>query len=513
MGFFIAAATLLPILYLVVRAAGMGAEMWQIVTSAHTVWILIRSAALAVSVTAGAVVLGVFMAWLTSRTNLPGGTIWTISACLPLAVPSYVGAFAILSALGPMGLLQQALEPFGVDRLPSIYGFPGAWLTLTLYTYPYVFLTVRTALLGTDRAFEDIARTLGKSTWQVFRDIELPQVLPAVRAGAILSALYTLSDFGAVSLMQCNVFTRAIYVQYIASLNLGTAAVLALMLVGLTMLFLLVQEMPRRTGVYYRSGAGARRRPQRLALGGWRIPALTVCGSLAAMALGLPILVICIWLARGIHAGEPLLASNLLLWHSFSASATAAAIAAVFAMPVVILIVRRPGRMAWLIERTAYLGHALPGIVIALALVFFSARYLKPVYQSMALLVAAYVIRFIPHAISSLRASMLQINPLLEEAARTLGKSTRRATRDIVIPLLRPGFLMGAAMVFLSCMKELPATLMLSPTGFETLATRIWSATEEAFFARAALPSLILIGVSAVSVWMLLEHERETLSR
>lgn len=512
-GLIIAMATLLPVFYLVVRVISMGGEAWSLVFNLNTLWVLICSVLLAVTVTGGAIVLGTFMAWLTTQTELPGRTFWTISACLPLAVPSYIGAYAIISALGPKGLLQQALEPLGVERLPSIYGFPGAWLTLTLYTYPYVFLTVRAAYLGFDPAFKDAARTLGKSSWRIFRDIELPQILPAIRGGAILVALYTLSDFGAVSLMQCNVFTRAIYVQYIASLNLGTAAVLALMLVALTILFLVADRSSVKTGVYYRSGSGVRRKPCCLPIGVWRFPMLVACGGIAILSLGLPLLVSCTWLGYGLRSGEPLVAGDRLLFHSVGASASAAIIAVVLAVPIVILVVRQAGRVERLLERAAYIGHALPGIVVALALVFFSARYLTPLYQTLALLVASYVILFMPHAISSLRTSMQQINPRLEEAGRNLGKSSREVTRDIILPLLRPGVLMGAVMVFLSCMKELPATLMLSPTGFETLATRIWNATEEAFFARAALPSMILIGVSAVSVWMLLKQEQEALSR
>jgi iron(III) transport system permease protein len=176
---------------------------------------------------------------------------------------------------------------------------------------------------------------------------------------------------------------------------------------------------------------------------------------------------------------------------------------------VAVLIVRFPGlRSRWL-ERTTYLSYALPGVVIALSLVFFGANYATFLYQTLAMLVFAYAVRFLPQAVGSARASLLQISPRLEEAARSLGRSPRQVLTSITGPLLRPGLSTGLALVFLTGMKELPATLLLAPTGFHTLATRIWSATEDAFFARAAAPALLLVLVSAAAVWLILAQEEK----
>ncbi|NJN97503.1 MAG: iron ABC transporter permease, partial [Anaerolineales bacterium] len=178
-----------------------------------------------------------------------------------------------------------------------------------------------------------------------------------------------------------------------------------------------------------------------------------------------------------------------------------------------VLSIRFPGRRSRWLERSAYVGYALPGIVIALALVFFGANYATFLYQTLAMLVFAYVVRFLPQAIGSARASLLQVSPRLEEAARCLGRTPTQTLTSITVPLLKPGLLTGLALVFLTAMKELPATLLLGPTGFQTLATRIWSATEHVFFAQAAAPALLLVLVSAASVWLILIQEEKGLRR
>ena len=180
----------------------------------------------------------------------------------------------------------------------------------------------------------------------------------------------------------------------------------------------------------------------------------------------------------------------------------------VAAIPVAVLAVRYRNTYSSLIEKAAYTGYALPGIVIALSLVFFGANYALFLYQTLAMLVFAYVVRFLPQAVGATRASLLQISPSVEEAARSLGRSPLNVLRTVTVPLMKSGLLSGAALVFLTAMKELPATLLLGPTGYGTLATRIWSATEEAFFAQAAAPGMVLLLVSALSIVIILSQEK-----
>ncbi len=507
----VAFLTLVPLIYLVVRALGMGSDAWTIARSPRNLAVLGQTVLLTLAVTASATAVGTALAWLTVRTDLPGRSVWAAATCLPLVLPSYVGAFALIAALGPHGMLQTLLAPLGVERIPSLYGFGGAWLALTLFTYPYVQLTVRAGLRGLDPSVEEAARSLGRTVPQVFRQIVLPHLRPALGAGALLVALYTLSDFGAVSLLQFDALTRQIHIQYSATLDREAAAVLALMLVALTLVLLAVEQRTRGRGRQFRPSAGVSRAPRRHRLGPWRIPALAFCGLVTLLGLGLPVLVTGFWLVRGWQAGDRIGGQWDLLRHSVGASGLAAVACVAAALPVVIYAVRHPGRTSRFAERTAYLGHAMPGIVVALALVFLGARVLPWLYQSLAMLVLAYVILFLPLAMGSVRACLLAISPRTEEAARTLGRSPAGVLRAVTLPQLRPGLLTGGALVFLSCMKELPATLLLGPTGFATLATRIWGATEQAFFARAAAPSLILVLVSAVSLAVLLRHEEEGL--
>ena len=232
-GVLVALLGLVPIGYLAVVALGSG-EALSLVLRDRTLMVLVNSVALATTVTVASLMVGVPIAWLTTRSDLPGRRVWAVLAVLPLVVPSYVGGYAIVAAFGPRGALQSLLEPLGVERLPEIYGFLGAALTLTLFSYPYVVLSVRGALLRLDPAFEEVSRALGRGPWHTFLTVTLPQLRPAMTAGGLLVALYCLSDFGAVSLLQFDSFTRAIYVQYRASFDPALAAVLSLMLVACT---------------------------------------------------------------------------------------------------------------------------------------------------------------------------------------------------------------------------------------------------------------------------------------
>ena len=336
----------------------------------------------------------------------------------------------------------------------------------------------------------------------------LPQLRPAIAAGSLLVALYTLSDFGAVSLMRYQTLTWVIFQQYESSFDRSIAAVLALGLVGVALLVLMLEGWSRGRSAYYKPGPGSERPSKVVKLGRWRWPAFALCGLVAALSLALPTAILLQWLVRGVLSGEPM----LLLWtaarNSVAVSGMAAVAAAGLSIPLAALIVRHPGPLSRLLERMSFVGYALPGVVVALALAFFGANFAQPLYQTTWLLVFAYVVLLFPAALGATRASLHQVSPRLEEAAQGLGRSPGEAIRCVTVPLARPGLLMGAALVFLVAMKELPATLILGPLGFDTLATAVWSASSEAFFARAAAPALMLILVSSVPMAFLILRER-----
>lgn len=507
-GAVVAAVVLLAPAYLLIRTLGAGPEVWDILFRARTFWILARSLALVVSVTTACVIIAVPLAWLTSRTDLPFRRTWTVLTMLPLVIPSYVAGFLFVVALGPRGMLQGWLEPLGVDRLPSIFGFPGALFTLTVLSYPYILLPVRAALARMDPSLEEVSRSLGRRRWSTFRHVTAPQLLPSIMAGALLVALYTLSDFGAVSLLRFETFTWAIFIQYESALNPSIAASLSLVLVGFTLVILMADSATRHGLRYYRTNPGTQRPAATIKLGRWRWPALVFVGTITALALLLPTGILVYWVVRGVQAGEELLFLWEAMRNSLYVSGLAAGVALLASFPIVLLVVRHPSRIAALLERATYVGFALPGITVALAFVFFAVTYATPVYQHIPLLILAYVVLYLTAALRPLRAALLQINPRLEEAARSLGKSPRKVFISVTLPLLWRGVLASGALVFLLTMKELPATLVLSPPGFTTLATSIWGAASEAFFARAAASALLLIIASSVPMAIIVLRER-----
>ena len=500
---------LLSPLYLALRSLGAGYEFWDALFRWRVLEILLRTLLLVFSVTVASVAIALPLAWFTMRTDLPLARVWGVLVTLPLVIPSYVAGFAVVVALGPRGMLQGFLENLvGLERLPDISGFPGAMMTLTFLSYPYVLLTIRAALQRIDPSLEESSRGLGHNWRTTFFRVVLPLLRPAIAAGGLLVALYTLSDFGAVSLLRYETFTWAIFIQYESAIDRTLGAAFSLALVVLALGFLLGEYFTRGRTRYYRVDQGVARPAPTVPLGAWRWPAMSFCGLITFVALILPMAVLVFWVVRGVNAGEPL----LLLWeaalNSLYISGLAAGAAVLAAFPIATLSVRHPGPLSSLLERITYVGFALPGIAVALGLVFFGANFARFLYQNLSLLILAYVILFLPTAVGSARTSILQVNPRVEDAARSLGRAPFQVFASITLPLVRPGLLSGAALVFLLTMKELPATLILRPTGFPTLATSIWSAASEAFFAQAAAPALLLVAASSVPLAFLMLRER-----
>jgi iron(III) transport system permease protein len=505
-GLVIAGLALLPLVYLIIRAVGVEGDALAFILRPRTIAVVGGTIALALLVGLGTILIGVPVAWLTTRTDLPGRRIWAVLMAIPLALPSYVVGFAFLAFFGPRGTLQGILAPLGVERLPSIGGLFGAVLVLTLVSFPYVTLATRAAILRLDPALEDSARLLGDRRMTVFRRITLPVLVPAIAAGALLAMLYALSDFGAVGLLQFDSLARAIYLQYGASFDRALAAVLALGLVAMTLVLTAGEGRLRaRAGTYATSRR--RRPPTVVALGRWRWPALAFCAAIVGLALVIPVGTIAWWLARGIVAGEPVRLVLDVALDTFMVGALAALAAVLLSLPVALLAARHRSRLARFVESSAFAGYALPGIVVALAVIFLATRTVPILYQTMALLIIVYGLRFMPQAIGGLRAALGTAGPRLEEAGRTLGDGPVRAFTRLTLPFLRPAFLAGAALVFLTVVKELPLALLVSPIGFETLATEIWDAATSGFYARAAAPAALLVVLSMGTVALLIRAE------
>lgn len=508
-GLGVAALALLPAAYLVVRATGATTEAWELLFRPRTLGLLGSTLGLALAVTGCATVLSLPLAWLTARTDLPGRRIWTALLCLPLALPTFVSGYVLLAAFGTGGALEEPLARLGLP-VPPVYGFPGALLALTLSTYPYLFLALRAGLLAQDPALLESARSLGLTPARAFWRVTLPLLRPAFASGALLVGLYVLSDFGAVALVQYDAFSRIIYMQYEGAYDRAYAALLGLALVVVTVLVLALEGWVRGRASYHRSARGTSRATAPVRLGRWCIPALALCGGVVSLGVGLPVVILVYWAARGVAAGEAGVWEPAM--NSVLASGLAAVLSVVAALPLAVLGARYPGRLPMLLERSAYVGYALPPIVLALSLVFFGINAAPFLYGTLVMLLLAYLVRFLPQAVGTVRAALLQLSPRLAEAAATLGHSPPSVLRRITAPLMAPGLLAGAALVFLTAMKELPATLLLAPIGFDTLATRVWSATAEGQFAQAAPAALLLLAVSALGVGLLLSQEERARS-
>ncbi|MBT8402101.1 MAG: iron ABC transporter permease [Rhodothermia bacterium] len=492
----------IPLSYLIVRALDADPSRLQtLILSTRNAHLLWNTVVLALGVLAVGTIIAFPLAWLTARTDLRPAKLYTVIGVLPLAVPGYVLAYVILSITGSYGTLARYL---GVD-VPTLSGYWGALLALSLYTSPYLFLNLRAAMMRLDPTLEEAGQSLGYGQMQVFLRVTLPQLRPAYLAGALLVVLHVMGDFGVVSLMRFETFSLAIYVQFAGAFERTYAALLALMLLSLTAILLVVEARLLRDLRLDRSSAISHARGL-TPLGRWRPLAVAYCAALGTLSLGIPVASIIGWVAVDSGFEWSILASPL--WNAVIASAPAALAATLLAVPLSYLSVRFPSAVTRSIERASYLGYALPPLALALAYIFFSLSAAPGLYQTLWLLIFAYTLHFVAEAIGPVRSALYQAPPHVEEAARSLGRTPLRAFASATLPLIRTGIVVSMAFVFLSALKELPLTVLLAPPGFETLSLNVWSYTNEAMYAPAAPYALSIIVLSALFVGLLIRHER-----
>lgn len=488
-GAVVAATAALPVLYMVVLCArsGLGTAV-DVVTAESTRAVVARSLALAAAVTASSLSVGLALAWLVARSDVPGRSLWRVTGALPLSLPSYVAAAAYTSLL------------------PAVGGPTGAWFVLTLLCVPYVFLPSLAALAGLDQAQEEAARSLGDPPRRAWRRITLCHLRPSLATSGALVALFVLSDFGAVTHLGVATFTSHIYAGYVGGFPFARGAVLGGVMLVFTLTLLVAEQRTRGTARHHRLGPGTARPQQLRRLGPWRWLAALGPATFALLGVGLPLVV----LVRSALGSAALPGDWVAIGRGLRGSAVTAALGAsvtvIAALPVALLASRYRDRATRLTERCSYLGHALPGIVVAFAVAFFSVRSVPALYRRLPMLVLAYVLLFLPLAVSVLTAQARQVPPVLEEAARSLGRGPGAVFRTVTGPLLAPGVATALALVFLAGLRELPATLLIGPFGFETLATQAWKATEVGARAASALPSLILVVLGATSTGLLIDR-------
>lgn len=491
LGVFASLAALLPLGYLLLRVGQGFDKAVDELSRPRTLELLGNTIVLVISVTFTALVIGFLQAWLVTRTNLKAAGSFAVLATLPLAIPSYVMAFAFTATFS------------------GFSGFFAAWLVLSLATSPYVFIAVSAALVRTDVAAEEVARSLGLSKLQVLLRVTWPQVRPAATASSLLVALYTLSEFGAISILRFDTFTRAIYNAYRLSFDRTSAAALALVLIALT---LIVIWFERRYRGDYLPQRTAMQKPSRISLGKTQPLAVIALTSAAMIGVGIPLYSLLNWSIIGSSTAdlgeiaEALLGSTLVAFGS-------GFLVSLVALAVVIWVVRFPSRFSRGIEFSIWATHALPAIVVALALVFVGANLLPGIYQTVWMLIFAYLILFLPNALSAISTPIAQVPKTLEQVANSLGVKGNRTLYKVVLPMATPGIIAGAALVSLTVLKELPATLLLRPTELHTLAIRLWSATEELQFAQAAPYALLLVVLAGIPALALNSQARKAVAQ
>lgn len=488
----VALLVLLPLAFTLKQAASYGFnEAVELLFRPIVGELALNTLLIVAATTLASAVIGTGTAWFVERTHLPGRRVWAVLVAVPLAVPPFITSYAWVS----LSL--------------SLQDFTGALLVVTTAYYPLVYLPVAAALRGMDPALEETARSLGLGPWACFFRVVLPQLRPAMLGGMLLVALSVLSEFGAFTLLRFRTFTTEIYAEFRTSFDGSGAALLASVLMLLCLIFVAAEFKVRGFARYDRLDRGTRRSPVHYALGWKQWPVLAGFSGLALSTLGLPLGMIVFWLLQHSDAATtPVEVSTELLISATCASVgfglAGAALTTLFALPLGFLLARHPGRIATVLERIAYLAQGVPGIVIALAIISIAIHAIQPLYQSAALLVLTYSILFLPLALVSVRAALLQAESRLEDTARSLGLDWWQTVWRVVLPLAGPGLGAAAAMVFIAVVTELTATLLLSPIGTQTLATQVWVDTSSLAFAAAAPYAAILVGISLVSTWLLM---------
>jgi iron(III) transport system permease protein len=473
---------LLPLAFLILEAVQDGfSTLHPLLFRALTVTLLWNTVILTVVVTMLCAVIGTLAAWFVERTDLPGRRIWAVLVVIPIGIPDFVTSFGWKSIF------------------PSLEGFWGATLVMTLAVYPLVYLPVAAALRHADPAQEEVARSLGLGRLRTFLRVTLPQVRLAVLGGCLLVGLVMLAEYGAFEILGFHTFTTEIYTEFLSGFNAPAACALSLVLVVLSLLLLTGEGLSRGRSRPSRTGALAARVPRPHRLGRTTAPVLAGFFVLIGLALGVPVGAIVYWILHGGSSTLPSASIATAAVHTILYSGAAGVLATVAALPVAILSVRHAGRMSAILERSNYLVLAMPGLVIALALTYFSERYAAGfLYQSSALLIAAYAIMFFPLALVAVRTSVAQAPASLEEVGRSLGRSRLEVLWRLTVPLAAPGLAAAFCLVFLEAVTELTATLVLVPTGVHTLSTQFWVFQTNISYGQAAPYAGLMILIAAL---------------
>jgi iron(III) transport system permease protein len=480
-GALIAAVMALPLAFLLVLAHHAGfAEVRSLIERQLTLTLLWNTVRLTVVVTALCAVIGTATAWCVERTNLPLRRMWAVLVVVPLAIPDFVTSFGWTSLS------------------THITGFHGAIVVMTFAVYPLVYLPVAASLRHADPSQEEMARSLGLGRWRTFWRVTIGQARGAILGGCLLVALVLLAEYGAFEILGYRTFTTEVFTEFHV-FDLAGACALALVLVALSIVVVGGDLWLRSRGQVSRTGSHAQRVATPHDLGRAKLPVLLGFLALVGLAIGVPVGAAIYWMVQSRPAAISGVSLASATAHTAMYAAGAGAIATVAALPVALLSVRYPRRVVTVMERSTLLVLAMPGLVTALALSYFVNRYAYGyLYQSPLLLTLAYSILFFPLALVAVRSSVLRAPTGLEDVARSLGRRRIAVLARVTLPLLAPGLAAAFSLVFLSVVTELTATLILIPTGVQTLSTQFWAYQQNLSYSQAAPFALLMIGIAAV---------------
>ena len=517
--FVIAGVVATPILIVTLAWFTPAGDVWRHLF--HTVLgeLLRHTAVLMFGVGLGVFVLGAGLAWLIAMCEFPGRRVFDWALMLPLAVPAYVLAFVAVALLDFSGPVQGMLRTlFGSSAwFPSIRSAGGVIGVMVFAFYPYVYMLARAAFLAQGRRMLETGRVYGLTPWAAFVRVALPMARPALAAGVALALMEALADFGAVSVFNYDTFTTAIYKAWQGLFSLPAAAQLASLLLLFVALALIGERQWRGRARYH--VALRQERVERYRLAGSRAwLATAACSIVLLLAFVIPVGQLLRWVWSAARAD--LDARYLRFFFNTVLLAAAAAAATTFCALLLAYTYRlKPDRWVAGAVRFATLGYALPGSVLAvgimLSFVWLDQRLAQALQAglgiaagplltgTLAALLLAYGVRFMAVAYGPIDSSFERIKPSLWQAARSLGASNREILWRVSIPLLRNGLLSAGLLVFVEVMKEMPATLLLRPFGWDTLATRVFEMTSEGQWERAALPAVTLVLTGLIPVVML----------
>ena len=500
---------LLPLGYVTAQALSADPGVWGRLWATRIPELLFNTVSLAASVAVITLVLGVSSAWLVTRIEFPGRRLWVAALVLPLAMPTYVLAYVYSYLLGFGGPIEHLWQFVAGPqaRLFSPHSYLGATIVMALDTFPFVYLLTRSALLGLNVSFEEVSRASGVSRFWTLWRVTLPLMRPSIAAGLALVILYVVSDFGAVSLLRYQTLTYAVFQQMTGRSDNSAASILSLFLVSLALLFLVTERWFRHRSRFYQT-TGRYRSPQRHQCG-WVGSALATgfLSLLLGAAFAVPAYLLVNWSFS--TEAQATLDSRFMGFVSNSAllAACAASGGVLIGLPLAYLASRRPSWLNLGCLQAAYAGYVLPGPVAALAVLVLFTKLIPILYGSVLVLIVAYVIHFLPAGLQSLEPALQQITPNLEEVSRSLGLNVRETWRRVTLPLVRNGFIVAWVLMFLQTMKELPATLLLRPVGFDTLAIRVWLEASEEYFQLAAPAALLIVLMSLPALLLLVSKD------